>query len=78
MAKTRLYTMFSLIFVVVGAVLFAYIYFVRYSGNITAVANPVELILIVVPFIPAGIMTFLSKRSEGKAVKLVAELNAKK
>lgn len=77
MARTRLYALFALIFVSVGAMLFAYIYFAVYGGKMTTVASPVSLIIIVVMFVPAGILAFLSKKSEKKAMNLVKDIRDK-
>ncbi|HBH27004.1 MAG TPA: hypothetical protein DDX54_06345 [Rhodospirillaceae bacterium] len=74
-ARARLYGLFALILAAVGALLFAYVYFGVYEGDIQASGAGFSLILIcLVHFAPAAVLAFLGRLEDRRAKALLAAL----
>ncbi len=65
--KARIYRFFSLVLAALGFVIFIAIYINSVEGNIlSALRNPVTIITVIFPFIPAAVLSFMSARNEKK------------
>ena len=70
--KARLYRMIAVIFAVVGFVVFMILYFKNIEGNILeALSKPSMVVIILVPFLPAAVLSWLSVRTEERFYRLV-------
>lgn len=65
--KARLYRLTSLIFAVMGLVVFAIMYFQNTQGDfIGAMRDPFFIVIIVFPFLPAAILSWMAGSAEKK------------
>lgn len=69
--KARVYRLLALMFVLVGILLFAYIYTTKIQGNFAeAIKDPYVITIFIVPFLPAAFLSWLASRQEEKFDKL--------
>ena len=72
--KSKLYRYMSMALVAVGFGLFCMIYFKMLHGDfIGVIKNPAQIIMLLFPFLPAVILSWMSRRVEIKLSKLVDE-----
>ena len=68
--KARVYKFFAIAFAGVGAVVFISLYFKHIDGHmLSALSRLSTVVMIIVPFLPALLFTFLSGRAEKKLMK---------
>ncbi len=67
LVKARLYRLASLVFAVMGLVVFAVIYFQNTQGDfIGAMRDPFFIVIIVFPFLPAAVLSWMAGSAEKK------------
>ncbi len=67
LVKARMYRLVSLIFAVMGLVVFAIMYFQNMQGDfIGAMRDPFFIVIVVFPFLPAAILSWMAARAEKK------------
>jgi len=70
--KARLYRMIAMVFAFVGLVVFMVLYFKYIEGNILeALSSPSLVVIILVPFLPAIVISWLSVKAEDRFYRLV-------
>jgi ABC-type transporter Mla maintaining outer membrane lipid asymmetry permease subunit MlaE len=63
--KARLLRLFALVFAFVGVILFVVLYFQNIEGSFwSALTNPFVVTILVVPFLPAAVLSFMASRLE--------------
>ena len=69
--KSRFYRFFALAFAVMGVIIFAYLYLTHIEGNLLeALRTPSLIIVILVPFLPAIVLSLLAQKYERQFAKL--------
>ena len=69
--KSRLYRYFALAFALLGVVIFIFLYFRHIEGNLLqALQSPSIIPIIVLPFLPAFVLSLLAQRLERQFAKL--------
>ena len=69
--KAKFYRAVSLVFVVLGLVVFMVLYMANVEGRLMeALKNPFTLLLFIIPFLPAAVLSFIADRFEKKYKKL--------
>lgn len=75
--KSRLYRMFALFFAVMGVVIFISLFLSHTDGNfINALRDPTTIVVILVPFLPAVVLSLLAQRTEKQFAALKPYDNA--
>ena len=70
--KSRLYRFFALAFAVMGVVVFVTLYFKNIEGHLLeALRNPSIIAIILIPFLPAIVLSLMAQRAEQKFMKLL-------
>ena len=70
--KARVYRFFALAFAFFGLVIFLFLYFKHIDGRLLeALTNLKTVFIILIPFLPAAVLTALASRTEGKFYDLV-------
>ena len=70
--KARVYRFFALAFVFFGLVIFLFLYFKHIDGRLLeALTNVKTVLIILIPFLPAAVLTALAARTESKFYDLV-------
>lgn len=65
MLKARLLRLFAFVFAFVGVILFVVLYFQNIEGSFwSALTNPFVVTILVVPFLPAAVLSFMASRLE--------------
>ncbi len=73
--RTRIYRFTAFVFAVIGLLIFLYLYFKDIGGDIlTALSNPAIIAIILLPFLPAAVVSWMSVRSEKKLMKMLETL----
>jgi hypothetical protein len=73
--RVKLYRFFALTFAFVGLALFAYMYHSHSGSNpLEALANPVIVVFLAVPFLPAFILSLKARKYEEKLLKIIGTL----
>ncbi len=63
--KARLYRIMGIAFGVTGLVVFLFLYVKTADGNLLdALKNPLSILIIILPFLPAAIFSFLAQRAD--------------
>ncbi len=63
--KAKLLRFFALIFALTGMVIFVVLYFQNVEGTfLSALTNPFVITIIIVPFLPAAVLSLLASRLE--------------
>ncbi len=69
--KARLYRMFALFFALMGVVIFISLFLSHVDGNfIKALRDPTTIAVILVPFLPAVILSLMAQRTEKQFASL--------
>ncbi len=69
--KSKFYKAVSLVFVVLGLVVFMILYVANVEGRLMeALKNPFTIGMFIIPFLPAAILSFMADRNEKKYNKL--------
>lgn len=69
--KSKLYRMFALFFAVMGVVIFVSLFVSHVDGNfIKALSDPTTIAVVLVPFLPAVVLSLLAQRTEKKFAAL--------
>ncbi len=69
--KSKFYRAVSLVFVVLGLVVFMIIYVSTVEGRIMeALKNPFTIGMFIIPFLPAAVLSIMADRNEKKYHKL--------
>ncbi len=72
--KAKFYRFFAIVFAVVGLVLFTYLYFEKVSGHFfEAIKEPWLVLIILIPFLPAAILSWIASRMEKKLMKVIED-----
>lgn len=70
--KARLYRFFALAFALFGVAIFLILYFRHVDGRLLdALANIKTVVIILVPFLPAAVLTMMAARAEDKFYDLL-------
>lgn len=70
--KARLYRIFAVLFACVGLLLFVLLYLRNVEGRIfQAFQDPMMAVILLVPFLPAAILSLISRRLENRYFRLV-------
>lgn len=73
--RTRIYRFTALVFAVIGLLIFLYLYFKDISGDVlTALANPAIVAVILFPFLPAAVVSWMAARTRKKLMKTLETL----
>jgi hypothetical protein len=76
--KARIYRLFAFVFAGTGLMLFLFMFFYRTQGNIMAIADdPLAVVILAFPFIPAFVFSLISRKAEVKLRKLLEEPETK-
>ena len=71
--KSKTYRFFGSIFAVAGLVVFFSIYAVAYGGDVSmALRDPLIVVFVVFPFVPAIIFSLRAKKAESALQKLLS------
>lgn len=72
LVKARMYRLASLVFAIMGLVVFAVMYFQNTQGDfIGAMRDPFFIVIIVFPFLPAAILSWMAAGAEKKLEALL-------
>lgn len=72
LAKSKLYRTFSLIFVTVGIFIFCFLYISNVEGRLfDALREPSTVLVFLIPFLPAAVLTWIADRFEKKYLEEV-------
>ena len=67
LVKARMYRLVSLIFAIMGLLVFAMMYFQNTQGDfVGAMRDPFFIVIVVFPFLPAAILSWMASRVEKK------------
>ena len=70
--KARVYRMIGMVFAFVGLATFMILYFRHIEGNILgALSSPSLIVIILVPFLPAAVLSWMAVRMESRFYSLV-------
>lgn len=70
--KARVYHIMALIFAVIGLILFIFMYMQYIKGRFyEAIQDPSIIVFMLVPFIPAAVLSFLANRLDKKLMHYV-------
>jgi hypothetical protein len=70
--KTKAFRVFSIIFAVLGLIIFLVIYAQYYGGDpLRAVQDPMIILIVILPFVPAFIFSNRAKKAEDSLKKLL-------
>lgn len=73
--RSRIYRFIALVFAALGLVMFLYLYFHRLDGDMMhALSKPGTVLVILLPFLPAAIMSWLAVRAENRFMALLEQL----
>lgn len=71
--KSKLYRTFSLVFVTIGIFLFCFMYVSNVNGRLMeALRDPVTILIFLIPFLPAAVLTWIADRFEKKYMQAVS------
>lgn len=63
---------FAMASVVVGMAVFVFLYFTKIEGRLLeALSDPRTIIIVLMPFLPAAVMTFLAERAQTKFMDFI-------
>jgi hypothetical protein len=70
--KARMYRLASIIFALMGFVVFAFIFFQNMQGDlIGALRDPTFIVIVGFPFLPAAVLSWIATRVEKKLARLL-------
>lgn len=65
-----------MIFAAIGLMIFLYLYFSKVQGDIMqALGNPAIVAIILFPFLPAVVVSWMAVRTENKFLKVLSQLD---
>ena len=68
--KAKIFRFFALVFALAGMVIFVVLYFQNVEGAfLSALTNPFIIFIVLVPFLPAAVLSFLASRLEREYVR---------
>lgn len=68
--KAKIFRFFALIFALAGMVIFVILYFQNVQGTfLSALTNPFIVFIVLVPFLPAAVLSFMAHRLERKYIR---------
>lgn len=71
MIKAKLYRFMSLLFVTLGVVVFCAMYIQKVEGRVLeALKDPMTIVIFLIPFVPAAVLTYLADGAEKKYKKM--------
>lgn len=71
--KARLLRLVATVFAIVGLIIFLVLYAQNVEGTFfSAMTNPFIIAIIIVPFLPAAVLSWLARRIERQYVKMKA------
>jgi len=77
--KAKVYKILASVFALVGLVLFIFIYAHQYEGDIAiALKEPVIIVAIIVPLLPAIVLSIIAAKVEKQFMNIYAELEKSK
>jgi hypothetical protein len=72
LVKAKLYRTFSLIFVTIGIFMFCFLYISQVEGRLLeALRDPYTIMVFLIPFMPAAVLTWIADRFEKKYLAAV-------
>lgn len=73
--KSKLYRFLALVFAGLGVLLFCYTYFEQSGGGniLTLLRNPVSIVFLIFPFVPAIALSLMARRAERKLSDFLKE-----
>lgn len=74
--KSKLYRFLALVFACIGVLLFCYTFFEQMQGEeglVGLLRDPVRLVLLMFPFVPAVALSFMAQRAERKLAEVLKE-----
>ncbi len=76
LVKAKLYRTFSLIFVTIGIFMFCFLYISQVEGRLLeALRDPYTIMVFLIPFMPAAVLTWIADRFEKKYLAAVKKPN---
>lgn len=73
--KSKLYRFFAFVFALLGFGIFAFLYAQKSMGHIwEALRDPFTILILVFPFLPAIVLSWMATRAEVKLNKFLAEV----
>lgn len=70
--KARMYRLASILFALMGVVVFAVIFFQNMQGDLlNALRDPTFVVIVAFPFLPAAVLSWLAARMEKKLARLL-------
>ena len=70
--KAKLYRTFSLVFVTIGIFMFCFLYISQVEGRLLeALRDPYTIMVFLIPFMPAAVLTWIADRYEKKYIAAV-------
>lgn len=70
--KTKLYRFITIAFLLIGVILFIFLYLTHVEGNVMdALRRPVTVLIFLVPFLPAAFLSFLTRKTEKKLFSIL-------
>ncbi len=74
LVKARLYRMAAFLFAIIGVLLFVVLYVQHVDGDLVRLFSNIRMITIfLMPFLPAAVLSLLSKRLEKKYFNMVGK-----
>lgn len=72
LVKAKLYRTFSLVFVTIGIFMFCFLYISQVEGRLLeALRDPYTIMVFLIPFLPAAVLTWIADRFEKKYLAAV-------
>ena len=72
LVKARMYRLASIIFALMGVVVFAVIFFQNMGGDLLgALRDPIFVVIVGFPFLPAAVLSWIAARMEKKLARLL-------
>ncbi|MBP7721843.1 MAG: hypothetical protein KA155_04835 [Alphaproteobacteria bacterium] len=73
--KSKLYRFLALVFACLGVLLFCYTYFEQSEGGniFNLLRNPVSIVFLIFPFVPAIALSVMARRAERKLSEFLKE-----
>jgi hypothetical protein len=71
--KSKVYRIIANIFAFVGVIIFIVLYFSYFKGDVMAsLRDPITILFVIFPFVPAIILSLKGKKAEGALQKLLS------
>lgn len=77
--RSRIYRFIALVFAAVGLVIFMILYFKYVEGDIiNALKKPSLVLIVLIPFLPAFLLSRMAIKAENKFMKILEDQNPEK